>query len=70
MMIAPSTRQQISAGSRAEADHLLNAVVEELQLLACQDGACGILVTKTGPGQFTVELSDDVPFGITEERIG
>ncbi|MCG2623770.1 hypothetical protein LVY72_17895 [Arthrobacter sp. I2-34] len=68
-MIAPS-RQQVSAGSRAEADQLLNAVVEELQLLARQDGTCGILVTKTGPGQFTVELSDDVPFGITEERIG
>ncbi|NKX51513.1 hypothetical protein HER39_13225 [Arthrobacter deserti] len=69
MVITP-TRQEITAASNDEADQLLNAVVEEMQHLAGQEGTCGILVTKTGPGQFTVELSEDVPFGVTEETTG
>jgi len=68
MVITPA-RQDITAGSNDEADRLLNAVVEEMQELARYDGACGIRVTKTGPGQFTVELTEDVPFGITEEIV-
>jgi hypothetical protein len=66
-MVVTPARQEVTAGSNDEADRLLNAVVEEMQELASQDGVCGILVTKTGPGQFTVELTEDVPFGVTEE---
>jgi hypothetical protein len=28
---------------------------------------CGMLVTRTGPGTFTVDLSSDVPYGTTKE---
>jgi hypothetical protein len=63
------THKKITASSVDEADNLLDAVVDELQQLAGQDGVHGILVTKTGPGQFTVELSEEVPFGVTEEAI-
>ncbi|GLB68760.1 hypothetical protein [Arthrobacter mangrovi] len=63
------TRQHISATSAEEADKLLNDVVEELLHLACQQGGPGILVTRTGPGQFSVELSDNVPYGLTFEAI-
>jgi hypothetical protein len=69
MAITP-IRQEITAGSNDEADQLLNAVVEEMQQLASSEGHYGILVTKTGPGKFTVELSEDVPFGVTEETTG
>jgi len=69
-MVVTPARQEVTAGSNDEADRLLNAVVEEMQELATQDGVCGILVTKTGPGQFTVELTEDVPFGVTEEAAG
>ncbi|MGM0931061.1 MAG: hypothetical protein ACQEXN_15345 [Actinomycetota bacterium] len=57
----------LTAWSADEADRLLNDTVEELQRLARMEGAAGILVTKTGPGQFTAELSEAVPYGITWE---
>ncbi|MEO5778915.1 MAG: hypothetical protein ABIQ22_03960 [Arthrobacter oryzae] len=61
---APAT---ITASTVHEADTLLDVVVEEFQHLARQDRRHGILVTKTGPGKFTVELSDHVPYGLTLE---
>jgi hypothetical protein len=61
------TRQNITASSVEEADRLLNAAVKELQDLARPEGSAGILVTQTGPGQFTVELSHNVPHGLTLE---
>ncbi|MET4147499.1 hypothetical protein [Arthrobacter sp. UYCo732] len=61
---APTT---ITASTVNEADTLLDIVVEEFQHLARQEGHCGILVTKKGPGKFTVELSDHVPYGLTLE---
>lgn len=59
--------RSITAFTPAQADTLLNIVVDELQHLAGQDRHCGILVTKNGPGQFTVELSEHVPYGFTLE---
>lgn len=32
------------------------------------DGRHGILVTRHGPGSFTVAVSDEVPYGTTHER--
>ena len=61
------TKQKIRATTVDEADQLLNVVVHELQSHARQEGLHGILVTKTGPGQFTVELNEHVPYGITRE---
>jgi hypothetical protein len=59
--------KSLTAQTASEADQLLNAAVEELQKIAAIDRECGILVTRIAPGQFTVELSDDVPYGITQE---
>ncbi|WP_139006991.1 hypothetical protein [Arthrobacter crystallopoietes] len=61
------TSKNITAFSAAEAHQLINDTVEELQHLARQEGHLGILVTKTAPGEFTVELTEDVPYGLTLE---
>lgn len=62
-------RQDISAFSVEEADRLLDAAVEELQYLARQQDGPGILVIRTGPGRFTVELGQNVPYGFTLEAL-
>jgi hypothetical protein len=36
---------------------------------ALREGNHGILVTRHGPTSFTVNLSPDVPYGITQERV-
>jgi hypothetical protein len=59
--------RRIIAFTPAQADTMLNIVVDELQHVAGQERRCGILVTKKGPGQFTVELSEQVPYGVTLE---
>jgi hypothetical protein len=35
---------------------------------ALREGNHGILVTRHGPTSFTVNLSPEVPYGITQER--
>jgi hypothetical protein len=50
-------------------DHALNYSLRELQVKALAEGkTSGILVTKHAPGRFTLELSEDVPFGYTHEK--
>jgi len=66
---APAAKLEISATHPDEADDKLNAAVRELQLRARADGSRGILVTRTGAGRYTVELSPDVPYGFTEEAV-
>jgi photosystem II stability/assembly factor-like uncharacterized protein len=46
----------------------LNAAVELAQQHAMREGKHGVLVTRHGPSSFTVAVSGDVPFGITQER--
>jgi hypothetical protein len=67
--MSTSTKKKITATTVAEAERLLDIVVDELRGLAVKEGTHGILVTRTGPGQFTVELSEDVPYGVTEEAV-
>lgn len=51
-------------------DHALNSSLLELQSKALAEGrTSGILVTKHAPGRFTLELSNDVPFGYTHEKV-
>jgi hypothetical protein len=52
----------ITASTVNEAGKLPNLAVEEVQHLARRDHDCGIVVTRTGAGQFTVELSEHVPY--------
>lgn len=59
----------ILATTRPEADEKLNASIQQLQALAQENPVRGILVTKHGPGRFTVELNDRVPYGETWESV-
>lgn len=68
-MNTTTAQRKITATTVDEAQGLLDIVVDELQRHALEERSQGILVTKTGPGQFTVELSDKVPFGVTEETV-
>jgi hypothetical protein len=68
-MITATAQKKVTAATADEAQRLLDIVVDELQRYAVEEGSHGILVTKTGPGHFTVELSEDVPYGVTEEAV-
>ena len=46
----------------------LDAAERLAQERALREGSHGILVTRHGPTSFTVTLSADVPYGITQER--
>jgi hypothetical protein len=46
----------------------LEAAERSAQERALREGNHGILVTRHGPTSFTVALSADVPYGITQER--
>jgi hypothetical protein len=46
----------------------LDAAEKLAQVQALREGSHGILVTRHGPNSFTVTLSADVPYGITQER--
>ncbi|RAM36794.1 hypothetical protein [Arthrobacter globiformis] len=45
----------------------LDSAVELARYQAMKDGGHGILVTRLGPGTFTVTVSADVPYGTTQE---
>lgn len=49
-------------------DEAINAANELAQRKAIEEGRNGILVTRHGPASFTVAVSVDVPYGITQER--
>ncbi|MDQ0923870.1 hypothetical protein QF038_002378 [Pseudarthrobacter sp. W1I19] len=57
----------IHAVTREILEERLEAAVKELQAVATTTGSCGILVTRLGPNTYTAELSEKVPFGITQE---
>lgn len=59
----------ILATTRPDADEKLNASIQQLLAQAQEDPVRGILVTKHGPGRFTVELNDQVPYGETWESV-
>jgi hypothetical protein len=46
----------------------LDAAVELAQQRAMVEGKHGVLVTRHEPASFTVAVSVDVPYGITQER--
>lgn len=63
-----TAQRAISAADPAEAERLLNAAEQELRTLSMRHRERGILVTRTGPGSYTAELSSRVPYGTTEEE--
>lgn len=66
-MITLTERIHIKVNSRQDLEDHLEAAVRDLQEAALQAGTCGILVTRHSPGNYTAELSDQVPFGMTRE---
>lgn len=60
-------RINIQVNSRQDLDDRLEAAVRDLQEAALYAGTCGILITRHFPGEYTAELSDQVPFGMTRE---
>ncbi|GAA1272673.1 hypothetical protein GCM10009589_28470 [Arthrobacter pascens] len=48
-------------------DEDLSKAVELAQRRAMKEGRGGILVTRCAPGSFSVEVSADVPYGVTRE---
>lgn len=58
----------ITATNREGRDAQLEAAVATMRAQAVLDGKRGILVKRHAPGSYTVELSDEVPFGLTHER--
>lgn len=59
---------EVSAEDRASMERELAAAETVAREKAMEEGSKGILVTRTGSTSFTVSLSDDVPFGLTQER--
>ncbi|WP_461188506.1 hypothetical protein [Arthrobacter sp. Z4-13] len=59
----------VLATTRSEADDKLNVSIQQLRALAQENPVRGILVTRRGPGRFTVELNDQVPYGETWESV-
>lgn len=46
---------------------VLERAVERVRVSASGNISRGILVTRHSPGQFSIRLSEDVPFGLTRE---
>ncbi|BAS12013.1 hypothetical protein AHiyo8_03160 [Arthrobacter sp. Hiyo8] len=61
-------KMEVVVHHAGDVDHALNSSVRELQTRALAQGTAGILITKHGPGRFTLELSPEVPFGYTHEK--
>jgi hypothetical protein len=68
-MSTSSDSIDIQVTSRHLLDEQIDAAVRRLQEVALLTGTHGILVTRIGPGRYTVALSDQVPFGMTRELV-
>lgn len=60
---------EIQVDNRQILDERLNDAVRGLQQLAMATGTHGILLTRNKPGHYTAALSDQVPFGMTQELV-
>nr|CAR47881.1 hypothetical protein [Arthrobacter sp. PY22] len=58
---------EVRVSDKASTDDCLNAAVDRMIEVALRGCRRGILVTRLGAGHFTVGLSDEVPFGRTEQ---
>lgn len=59
---------ELSVSDRSTMELQLEEAVDAARLKAMQHRTCGILVTRHDYTRFTVELSPEVPFGITREH--
>jgi hypothetical protein len=58
----------VTVGSPKTFQEELEAAVAIAQADAVQQGQCGVLITRHSYTHFTVDMSEDVPFGTTAER--
>ena len=63
----PQRALTVEVKDRKLLEEQLEEAVSTAREWAAQEKSRGILVTRLGPGHFTVGLSDDVPFGVTVE---
>lgn len=59
---------EIAATEVSTLEAELNNAVEKARAKAEQEGRHGILVTRHGHSRFTIEISPEVPYGLTQER--
>jgi len=64
---ATDTLVEVKVSDKASTDDCLNAVVGRIIEVALRGRRRGIRATRLGAGHFTVGLSDEVPFGRTEQ---
>jgi hypothetical protein len=67
MNSATAESLEVRVDCASQIEERLNAAVQDLQTVAARTGH-GILVTRLSPGQYTIALSAQVPFGQTRER--
>ncbi|XAS69937.1 hypothetical protein VUN82_12445 [Micrococcaceae bacterium Sec5.1] len=58
----------ITGQSTTEISDSINTAVEMARDHSMTEGWQGIIVTRHGPDMYTVNLSSDVPYGVTVER--
>jgi hypothetical protein len=68
MNTATAEHVDVRVDSARQIEERLNAAVRDLQPLAAS-ARQGILVTRLNPGHYSISLSEDVPVGLTRERI-
>lgn len=60
---------EIHVNSREVLDERLEDAVHGLQQIAMATGTHGILLTRLKAGHYTAALSDQVPYGMTQELV-
>lgn len=67
-LIEPDLSIAVKVTDRDSLENQLNAAVSALHERAMGERRRGILVTRHSANEFTVALSDSVPFGLTQEN--
>lgn len=60
-------RREVHISSRSQLEELMDAAERDLQAAAVCKGTHGILATRRRPDLYVLELSDQVPYGLTHE---
>ena len=61
-------RREVHIPCRSQLEELLDAAERDLRATATCNGTHGILATRRKPDLYVLELSDQVPYGLTHER--
>lgn len=59
---------EIAATEASTLEDEINNAVDKARAKAEQEGRHGILLTRHGHSRFTIEISAEVPYGMTQER--